>query len=118
MNIHEIMGSPRSSFLVSDLDFDSSVTDTEPWCAGFLSSNSDPDNTAKFLSLPSSSPNLEQKMIQPGPARRLLTSLRFLFGLVGFQENTGLLREQHGEAGCKLTRMLLASLVFLFLIVF
>lgn len=58
-------------------------------------------------------------MIQPGPVEEmLLTSLSFLFGLVGFQENTGLLRERHGEAGCKLTRMLLASFLFLFLIVF
>lgn len=58
-------------------------------------------------------------MIQSEPVEEmLLTSLRFLFCLVGFQENTGLLREQHGEAGCTLTRTLFASFLFLFLIIF
>ena len=58
-------------------------------------------------------------MIQPEPVEEmLLTSLRFLFCLVGFLENTGLLREQHGEADCMLTRTLLACFLFLFLIIF
>jgi hypothetical protein len=106
-------GQPTFLLPLSDLGTDSSIKGTEHWCACFPSSSSDPVVADKFLPLPSSCPNLEQKMIQLGPAEEmLLASLRFLFCSFVFRTQVSL---EHSLGGRLYSNKSTALLFFVLL---